>query len=208
VPLQFSGDELNATEVGQYTGVVFDFAKKWTVPTNYSVATPPEIPAEAGEIPGEVAKALWDWESNPLYGRMKAGENMFTPLNLETWKRKDDTELCTRVFTAGWTYCPIVRLDASFYGRLPRRPGEKEFSPPDSTCPAMDGLLAPIQEEQKAQGLTAAPYQELDYTASNQDLMNAEQRYADFQAVQTDLGGLGCPAGRRLDYQGGSYRCV
>lgn len=206
--LQFSGVELNNTIIGQYSGILFDFARKGTVPTNYSMYTPPEISAEAGEIPGEVATALWNWDSNLDWGRMKPGENTFTPLNLETWKRKMDTELCAKVLTAGWTYCPIARLDSSFYTKLPRMPGEDEFPNPDSTCPAMDNLLAPIQTEQVALGRTAAAYVELDVTVSSKGLMNDEQMYRDFRAQQTDLGGLGCPYGRSLVFRDDSFRCT
>merc|ERR1711998_757963 len=40
VPLTFSGQSLLKTEIGQYVGIVFDFARKGTVPTNYTTFLP------------------------------------------------------------------------------------------------------------------------------------------------------------------------
>lgn len=208
VPLQFPGDVLMNTEIGQYSGIMFDFAKQGTVPTNYSMALPPEIPKEAGEIPGEVAAALWEWPSHPEWGRLKPGVNTFRPLGLLTWKRKDDTQLCARIMEAGWTYCPIARLNCSFYDKLPRKPGHPQFPSPDSSCPAMDAVLAPIQDKHLELKRTEFKYVQLDYSASFAPLMNDEQNYKDFRARQADLKGLGCPAGMNLVFKDGSYRCT
>jgi len=208
IPLQFTGDVLHNTEIGDYTGIVFDFAKKSIVPTNYSLYFPAEADSEFGEVPGEVAIALWGLAYHPQWGRAKPGENVYTPLNVNAQKEKLGTVLCAEVFEAGWTYCPIARIDHSFFDRLPRKPGEPEFESPDSTCPAMDSLLEPVQSGQVALGRTGMPYQELDFTLSSRGLMNDEQMYKDFQGLQSDLKGLGCPYGRSLIYQKEGYRCV
>lgn len=205
--LKFSAETLQATVIGQYAGVVLDFAELGTVPTNYTITLPPPIPSEAGEIPGEVAEALWRWDSSLEWGRQKSFGYTFAPMNLETWTRKDDTQICAKVFQAGLTYCPIARLNSSFYGRLPRKPGSPEFPSPDSTCPSMDALLDPIQEEQVSLGRTGVKYVPLESAVSSSYLMNDEQMYKNFQMEQTDLGGLGCPYGRSLQFQEGSYRC-
>jgi hypothetical protein len=211
MPLHLSGASLKNTAFGEQLGIVFDFARKDKVPLNYTTYYPPEVSGILGQIPGEVAFRIWDWQSSPFFGRLPPDTDMFVPLNLGTWQLRENTTICADIFETNITYCPIARYDTSFFARLPRQFGEPELPPPDSACPSLDFLLGKVQEEMRQMGRAPqnAWYEQSDMTAANLGLMNERGRYEGAMATrETEVRGLpSCPLGKGLIFEGETYRC-
>mmetsp|Transcript_22160 Transcript_22160/g.35180 ORF Transcript_22160/g.35180 Transcript_22160/m.35180 type:complete len:128 (+) Transcript_22160:3-386(+) len=121
---------------------------------------------------------------------------------------RGSTMLCADIFETNVTYCPIARLNTSFFARLPRKVGEPELPPPDSACPSLDFLLSAVQGDQVALKRTEARYTQSDMTASDPGLMKERGQYESIISLQTDVRGLpSCPAGSGLVFEGQVYRC-
>eukprot|EP00928_Gymnodinium_smaydae_P025474 TRINITY_DN20271_c0_g2_i2.p1 TRINITY_DN20271_c0_g2~~TRINITY_DN20271_c0_g2_i2.p1 ORF type:complete len:1929 (-),score=409.64 TRINITY_DN20271_c0_g2_i2:274-6060(-) len=195
-------EALNDTSLGQYAGVVLDFARRDTVPGNYSVdeaAGKPDI-----DLAGNLAAVAWDFRTGPEYGRLKPGWSKFTALGVPTSLRRGGSMLCARVFEEGVSYCPIARIDARLYFPLPRFEKKevtaaeadalaaedaaaekkekedeelgKELKPLSSECPQLDAVLGMSHAGMVNMSKTGTFYQPLAMQATQPEVVEEQLR--------------------------------
>lgn len=193
LPLTYGVAALTSTDIATHFGVIYDFARKDIVPAFYNVSLPAAVPREVGEIPGEVASALRSWASSPDFGRLKPGWSAFSPLNLPAALERDGTRLCAKVFEAGLSYCPVVRLDARIYAPLPPDQQGKELPLVDSACPALDAELAEVHQKHVLADRTSATYRRRDMAAADTEML--QLRKVQHETYTPPPKGLVCPVG-------------
>jgi len=131
-------------------GVVFDFARQEIVPSSYGLVSPSALTPATAYVPGDLGARAWQWRSSANWGRLPSGWRKLTALHQEAELRHGGlggTRLCARVFQAGWTYCPIVRLNTSVFFELPEAVAV-DLGPVDSGCRSLDQLLRNASEQQ------------------------------------------------------------
>ncbi|CAE8720784.1 unnamed protein product, partial [Polarella glacialis] len=128
---------------------------------------------------------------NARYGRLPSGFNQFEPLALPAELRNgtDGPVVCSKVFSSDWTYCPILRLDVSWYKQVWAKPKAVNVSGPpkiiglDSDCTQLDSFLARIQAGHRSAAEAKA--------ASKAVSTMSEDEIAIMQALKAETGATG-----------------
>jgi len=210
IPLAYSPMLGSSSNHGQMLGTVFDFARRQTVPRNYTTAPPQPLSDTQGTVPGQLGAKLWSWESGQQYGRLQQGWTLHTPLGLDADMRfgGGGTQMCAKVFEANWTYCPIVRLLASTFSVLPSVPGaDGKMAPPmDSSCLELDAVLHEVQRRQLRSDQTSAEFIPMDMQVSNVEALRRSQSGgAASNSKPRAASAVRCPPGRCLAPQGRGF---
>eukprot|EP00927_Polykrikos_kofoidii_P076401 TRINITY_DN7343_c0_g1_i1.p1 TRINITY_DN7343_c0_g1~~TRINITY_DN7343_c0_g1_i1.p1 ORF type:complete len:2259 (+),score=322.69 TRINITY_DN7343_c0_g1_i1:195-6779(+) len=187
LPFEFDGSEFAATPLARRTGVVLDFAKRETAPASYNVTEPLERPDALGQVPGTLGQVAWDFSSDMRFGRLKPGWSKFTALGLQTVYRRGGSRLCGKVFEAGTSYCPVMRLDVNLYAVVNRKIAVGvELPQIESGCPEVDFVLASAHTKQYLDNSTFTRYQPLEMQVVQPEvLLLAKQR--EEQALKSSL---------------------
>jgi len=200
----------SSSDLGRMLGTVLDFARRQTVPFNYTAFPPQPLSDTIGTVPGQLAGKLWSWESGQRYGRLKQGWTLHTPLGLDADIRLGGggTQMCAKVFEANWTYCPIVRLLASTSSVLPsvHVADGKMASPMDSSCLELDAVLNEVQRRQLGGGQTSATFLPMDMQISNLESLRHYQSGGAPSSLKPRAAlVVHCPPGRCLAPQGRGF---
>lgn len=199
LPVTFNTTELNNTDLAQAHGLALDFARRDVVPDVYKTQTPVPV-SGGGQVPGKLAPAMWEWQSDPQFGRLVPGWSWFTPLLLEAEFRNQNTQLCAKVYEAGVTYCPIARINTSFYTMLPPPPPGTTRAPLDSACPRLDAILSGIYRVQASNLQQVSQYIPHDMQVSDEDLSQKQnERLKRMRASNS------CSPGTCLELQGRGF---
>ena len=180
VPLTYGSPEdveqFNQTPQAMTAGARFDFALATQVPNTYAVDMPAALQAGA-EVPGRLGPVMWNWEDSATWGRLPPGWLYLTPASLPVELRRDGAggaSLCSKIYSAGQTYCPILRL-----GTHPRSliwtnaTGMPKVLGFDSYCEEMDRVLETIHQRQSETMENPTPYLPMDQHVSDLKLLQA-----------------------------------
>jgi hypothetical protein len=168
--IERDGSALAATELGAYTGVVIDFARRVPIPEGYNLTKPPEPPP----LDLNIANQAWNFETNDMYGRLKPGWTLFKAQNVSQLVnfQQNGSLVCAPIYDAG-SYCPVARLDAKIFFPVPRKPfnSKDEFTRLSGSCPELDAVSSFIQTRNFNNSLSPIPYRPLDYQVEQVDVL-------------------------------------
>lgn len=211
LPASNNTDALNATPLTELVGGLrFDFGVKGRVPQVYNVTLPPELQGQT--IPGDIGYYAWQWRSSEEWGRLKPGYSKMFPLWVDVHWRKGGSLMCAKVYEAGVTYCPVVRLDTNPYFPLP-----KGTPPLHAECLQLDSLLRPVHFAQAVQQDSSLPTG--DYVQRPMQVVHPEElqyRQDHFVGIRgppessgsTEDGSAVCPAGSCLAFSGRGFQLL
>jgi len=187
VPVLHDVEEFNSSYLAERFGIVFDFAVREQVPYSYNITEPPALWSRSGDVLGKFGTVAWEFASGPEFGRLPVGWSKFTALGQNSSLQRGGSRLCSKVYDASKSYCPIVRLDVNLYYKIDRIDPVTgyELPPLDASCPQLDGVLGTTHFEQVGYNQSIMPpYQPIEMQAVQLEQLAVYQERVDARAKE------------------------